>query len=841
MIMAKTSRSKLAYSLEDITLLDELANMEAQESFWAYRRRMNPKMKLGWWQWEVSNVLQQYYEDFIAGLRPKLVIEAPPQHGKLCADHTPVLTTNGWKTHGELVVGDCVYSPSGRAIKVVAISDKAQANVKVEFSNGEVVWCHEKHEWAVFNRNKKKEEVLETTKMLESGKQSGGRPPLYTGQMGKRGCHYVYKLPHVSPILGKQADLPANPYMLGVWLGDGSQTKPVIHHAPSDAAIIDALIELGFEPSAQHTHKDTGVLSTAFYRGDMTKQLRDAGVYAEKYGERKKAIPDAYLTASLNQRLELLAGLIDTDGYTYQKNGRVVFTTADEPLADGFCMLLSTFGWGYSRVVEQPKVSTSGIIGTKPYYVVGFNPTLAIPCRLKRKQNTPSPKAYRVSVTGISVDANSGYIGNCIQVDSEDGLYLVGRTMQPTHNSTIIVQFATWVAGKLPDSKIFYTSFSDRLGIRANLQCQRILDSKAYNSIFPETRLYRKGDDTSTLRNREMLMFCNHEGYFRNTTVGGAITGEGLDLGIVDDPIKGRVAAGSKTIRDKTYDWLTDDFFTRFSENAGMLAILTRWHHDDPIGRLREKGTEGLKVVSYPAISVKNEKYRKVGEPLFPEHKSLGFLLERKAAMANVNWESLYQQNPMIIGGQIIKVECFKFYKVIPPLQYRKIYVDTAQKTKERNDYSVLQCWGKGVDNRIYLLDQIRGKWEAPELERRTKGFWNKHVVCDTFGPPLRKMLVEDKASGTGLIQKIKSEGKIPIDGIERNIDKLTRVMDILGYIESGYVVLPEDAPYINDFIAECEAFTDDDSHLHDDQIDPLIDAIKDMLAGNNLSIWDNL
>lgn len=418
----------------------------------------------------------------------------------------------------------------------------------------------------------------------------------------------------------------------------------------------------------------------------------------------------------------------------------------------------------------------------------------------------------------------------------------------PQHGkSKMIVEFITWVAGKDPDLKTIYTSFSERLGVRANLQCQRIYESEKYKKVFPETLInsvgMSAGDAKNATRNREMLEYVGREGYFRNTTVRGSITGESLDLGVIDDPIKGREEAGSEAIRDKTWDWFTDDFFTRFSDDAGLLAILTRWHVDDPIGRLRLQLGDEVRVVSYPAIATKNEQHRKIGEPLFPEHKSLEFLLERKAAMAAVNWEALYQQNPQIVGGEIIKGQHFARYKQPPIIKQRMVYADTAQKTAERNDFSVFECWGKGEDNKIYLLDLIRGKWEAPELERRAIAFWNKHKAADAVVlGALRKMKVEDKSSGTGLIQSIKAKGQIPIEGVERNKDKYTRVMDVLGYIESGYVCLPEDAPFTNDFIEECEAFTADDSHLHDDQVDPMIDAINDMLATNNVqNLWERM
>ena len=422
----------------------------------------------------------------------------------------------------------------------------------------------------------------------------------------------------------------------------------------------------------------------------------------------------------------------------------------------------------------------------------------------------------------------------------------------PQHGKSVqIVDFISWLAGKQPELRSIYTSFSERLGVRANLRMQRLMDSAKYKRIFPGTSLNSSNAVTLSsqhLRNREILEYVGHEGYFRNTTVRGSITGEGLDLGVIDDPIKGREQAGSETVRDATWDWFTDDFFSRFSEDAGLLTILTRWHIDDPVGRLA-KLEPSLKTFKYPAIAVgtrtaADQRNRQDGEPLFPEHKSLEFLMERKKIMSPANWSALYQQNPIVEGGEIIKSSWFGRYTVLPKLEYRKIYADTAQKTKEHNDYSVFECWGKGVDGRAYLIDLLRGKWEAPELRRKAMDFWLKHKAMDSQLGTLRKLVGEDKSSGTGLIQELRTSVKplIPIEPRERNKDKYTEVSDALPYIESGYVFIPEQAPWINDFTSECDQFTADMSHSHDDQIDPMCDAIDDMLGGSGkIDIWKGI
>lgn len=423
----------------------------------------------------------------------------------------------------------------------------------------------------------------------------------------------------------------------------------------------------------------------------------------------------------------------------------------------------------------------------------------------------------------------------------------------PQHGkSTLVVDLISWIAGRHPEFRQMYTSFSERLGIRANLAIQRMLTSEKYKLIFPETKIAESGNNEKfgAIRNRDLLEFIDNDGCFRNTTVKGQITGESLDIGYIDDPLKGRDAANSKVIREAIWDWFTDDFFTRFSDQAGMLFVMTRWHIDDPLSRAQASFGSEMKVFKFPAIATENEKFRKEGEPLFPELKSMEFLTERKELLPTVSWLSLYQQSPIQPGGNIIQGCWFKKYTLLPPLEYRMMYADTAQKVKEANDYSVIQCWGKERGyNRIYLLDQIRGKWEAPELKSRAISFWNKHkseeyFPIEYFGG-LRKLKVEDKASGTGLIQEIRTNSKqsdiIPIEAIQRFIDKYTRVSDAAPSIEAGFVYVPELAPFTNDYIAEFECFTADDSHLHDDQVDPTCDAIKDMLGNTVIRIWEML
>src|SRR6516225_7548799 len=201
-------------------------------------------------------------------------------------------------------------------------------------------------------------------------------------------------------------------------------------------------------------------------------------------------------------------------------------------------------------------------------------------------------------------------------------------------------------------------------GVHSKLQ--RIMTSERYVAIFG----HRLGDSGSRwLRNSNVLEYVNHRGSFRNTTIEGQITGKGLDIGIIDDPVKSRAEASSKPVRDKIWHWFTDDFFTRFSDSAGLLMIMTRWHVDDLVGRFIERFPEA-KILRYPAIAEEEEEHRHKGEALFPELKSLSLLLERKKTMTQASWESEYQQNPFVVGGGIFPIENLK---TLPVLDRSKI------------------------------------------------------------------------------------------------------------------------------------------------------------------------
>ena len=166
------------------------------------------------------------------------------------------------------------------------------------------------------------------------------------------------------------------------------------------------------------------------------------------------------MTASIEQRLELLAGLLDTDGTLSVKEKRYHFSTTSVYLKDTFIQLVSTFGWRVSVQEYDPRVSSSGIHGRKKVYTISFNPDIEIPTVVPRKHLTEFSKRRKTAITAIYESEPEQ--GNCITVEG-DGMYLVGKTLIPTHNSSLSIFFMLWIMGRDSERSNLYCSYSDTI------------------------------------------------------------------------------------------------------------------------------------------------------------------------------------------------------------------------------------------------------------------------------------------------------------------------------------------------------------------------------------------
>jgi predicted phage terminase large subunit-like protein len=283
----------------------------------------------------------------------------------------------------------------------------------------------------------------------------------------------------------------------------------------------------------------------------------------------------------------------------------------------------------------------------------------------------------------------------------------------PQHGkSTAITDFIAWVMGLNPDLKVIFASYSDALGERTSIDLQRILNSDIYIKIFGRTRIGLPGWKMTS----DFFELADYCGSFRYTTALGAVTGLELHLGVIDDVVKGRQEAFSKTVRDRTWAWFTDDFRTRFNKDAGLLAIGTRWHVDDMLGRLINKYPDA-KVLRYQAIA------DDTNEALFPEWKPLDFLLDQKRAMTTASWEALYQQRPIITGGGELPIEKLQTVSVWNTHDTSKVsascrYWDCASSQAKDASWTAGVLMHRTKDGNYVISHVAHGQWPANEREQ---------------------------------------------------------------------------------------------------------------------------
>lgn len=386
-------------------------------------------------------------------------------------------------------------------------------------------------------------------------------------------------------------------------------------------------------------------------------------------------------------------------------------------------------------------------------------------------------------------------------------------------------RFPAFILGKNPNAKIIATSYSASLASSMNRDVQRIIDSPEYQELFPNTRLAKAGEGIAKgnyIRNSEMFEIVGYEGSYVSTGVGGGITGRGADYAIIDDPIKNRKDAESKTFRDNIFDWFASTLYTRLEKDACILITLTRWHEDDLAGRLlklaeEDPNADQWHVISYPAIYDENARNldptdpREHGEALWPEKFNIQTLNTIKSTIGSYEWNALYQQNPSPPSGSIIKRSWLKYYKKLPN-KFDEIVQswDFAFDGKDDSSYVVGQVWGRiGADK--YLIDQVRDRMSFTESIQAFRNLTAKY-------PMARAKLVEAKANGPAIINTLNREisGIIPVNPFGSKSERLHAVSP---QFEAGnvYIPHPNTATWVHDYVEELVQFP---NGANDDQVD---------------------
>jgi len=391
--------------------------------------------------------------------------------------------------------------------------------------------------------------------------------------------------------------------------------------------------------------------------------------------------------------------------------------------------------------------------------------------------------------------------------------------LPPRHLKSIVasVAFPAFVLGHDPFKRIICASYGNDLSEKLALDSRRIMTSGWYREVFPGTRISRE-------KNSVTDFLTTSGGNRLATSTGGVLTGRGGSLIIIDDPMKADDAM-SDSKRKGVAEWFDNTLYTRLDDkrNDAIVVVMQRLHQEDLVGHLLGKG-EPWVVLNLPAIAESDQsiqigtnlyQHRRIGDLLQPAREPMSVLDDIKRTLGNYSFSAQYQQNPIPVDGEIFKWSWFQFFEKEPARAGGRIIQswDTASKSGELNDYSVCSTW-LVRDNLYYLLDVFRKRLTFPDLRQAVitqRDRWKPHAV-----------LIEDKASGTALIQDLRRHGpggSVHAIAIEPEGDKLTRASAQSLAAEAGQIYLPKSAPWLADFRNEVAQFP---NGSFDDQIDSM-------------------
>jgi predicted phage terminase large subunit-like protein len=388
------------------------------------------------------------------------------------------------------------------------------------------------------------------------------------------------------------------------------------------------------------------------------------------------------------------------------------------------------------------------------------------------------------------------------------------------------VAFPAWYLAHHPAGHIICASYGQDLADKFARDCRRVMTSAWYQRLFPVRLADRQAvhDFSTTERGTRMA-----------TSVGGVLTGRGADLIIIDDPLKPDEAL-SESRRNAVNEWFDHTLLTRLNdkERGCIVIIMQRLHQDDLVGHVIEQ--DNWEILSFSAIAEADEKYeidsplgrrlfqRQAGDILHPERELAATLAHIRQTIGEYNFSAQYQQNPTPLGGAMVKTAWLQYYEPGQrPDRFSQIIQswDTANKATELGDYSVCTTWGVH-DKRYYLLDVFRQRLNYPDLRRKVQELARRDRP--------RKILIEDKASGTQLIQELKAHGLHAVTAYQppSGTDKIMRLHAQTAAFENGRVLLPSRAPWLSDYINELITFP---GARHDDQVDSTTQALDHLRA----------
>jgi predicted phage terminase large subunit-like protein len=402
--------------------------------------------------------------------------------------------------------------------------------------------------------------------------------------------------------------------------------------------------------------------------------------------------------------------------------------------------------------------------------------------------------------------------------------------MPPRHTKSEFASYLlpAWFLGQAPDKKIIQTAHTAELSVGFGRKVRNLVDSDEYKEIFPSLSL--RADSKAAGR-----WSTSQGGEYFAIGVGGAVTGKGADLLIIDDPHSEQEGqSADPAVFDKVYEWYTSGPRQRLQPGGAIIIVMTRWHKRDLTGKIiktsvQREGMDEWELIEFPAIMPS-------GKALWPEFWRLEELEALRSELPAPKWNAQYQQDPSSEEGALVKREWWQIWEDErpPPCEFIIQSWDTAFLKTQRSDYSACTTWGvfynpddDGVSQpNIILLDAYKERLEFPELKKCAMEMYQE------FEPDA--CIVEAKAAGTPLIFELRAMG-IPVSEYtpSRGNDKISRVNAVSDLFASGIVWCPG-TRFAEEVIEEFAAFP---AGEHDDLVDSSTQALLRFRQGGFLRL----
>jgi len=671
------------------------------------------------------------YQEIIDGKLDFLSISMPKRAGKAVTLDTPIPTPYGFKRMGDIRVGDQVMARDGYDTTVTGVFPQGKVPVyEVRFTDGAIVKTCADHLWKVRFHNVHS----------PSGKCGYSERVMSTGDIMKHGLrggkgrseHNLFSVEYCEPAEFLYQDVLIHPYVLGVLLGDGCLTESTVNITTPDTEILayaalhlpeDDVIER--YPTKKHCWK---IKSNVLKRDAGGHPMKCATAEAlEHYGllgkrSYEKHIPDEYIFNTSETRLELLRGLLDTDGYAQSKC--IEYSTTSPQLRDAVMFIVRSLGGYASCQSRMGRYKKNGkYIQTRTNYRIQICfPSLLNPFRLSRKADAYKPKREKLYRYIKSIVPCGEEEAQCICVDNDEHLYLVGTYFVPTHNSQLGINFIDMMSGRRPDRSTLAEGTGDDLIKSFYNGCLEYLDPKSdyhYYDIFPMVTIAQTNADLKTINFNEKSRFptimCRS---IDSRQVG---LSEATNLLYLDDCVEGREEARDRNRLERKWEVISGDVIGRAIEGTPIIICGTRYSLYDPIGKLQDemrKQNKRMRILETPALDPdtdeSNFEYIREGKRVFTTQ----FFRNQRDMLSPEQWESEFQQQPFEARGILFPKQRMNYFYELPVSQEPDAvvaYADTAEKGEDYCCMPVAYIYGEDVYIPYVVYDDAPPEVTKPE------------------------------------------------------------------------------------------------------------------------------